>query len=198
MDGNWNHYAFGVVPFKPSAVELILLPLLFGIISFFIPSKFVRTTSILFATTTAVATGIRLYSFQIHHDLQNYIFYLGKPFNQGLSFQMGYNGIGILMLALCSLVIFLVALSNYQREEAKSPLFVGLMFLMQFGLNGVFASEDGVMFYVFWEFTLIPVFLMLYWFGKQENKPTLLKFFLYTLFGSLFMLLSIISLSIYM
>ena len=178
-------------------MELILLPLLFGIISFFIPSKFVRTTSILFATTTAVATGIRLYSFQIHHVLQNYIFYLGKPFNQGLSFQMGYNGIGILMLALCSLVILLVALSNYQREEAKSPLFVGLMFLMQFGLNGVFASEDGVLFYVFWEFTLIPVFLMLYWFGKQENKPTLLKFFLYTLFGSLFMLLSIISLSIY-
>jgi NADH-quinone oxidoreductase subunit M len=64
---------------------------------------------------------------------------------------------------------------------------------MQFGMLGVFVASDGILFYVFWEFTLIPIFLILYWFGKRNNK-VLLKFFLYTLVGSLAMLLSLIAL----
>jgi NADH-quinone oxidoreductase subunit M len=51
---------------------------------------------------------------------------------------------------------------------------------MQFGLLGVFSAEDGILFYIFWEFTLIPIFLILYWFGSGANK-VLLKFFIYTL-----------------
>jgi NADH-quinone oxidoreductase subunit M len=103
------------------------------------------------------------------------------------------DGLGILMLSLSNLVIFLVALSNFNREEASKPSFNGLLFLMQFGLNGVFAAEDGILFYMFWELTLIPVFLMLYWYGAKENHKNLLTFFLYTLFGSLFMLLAILA-----
>ena len=62
-----------------------------------------------------------------------YIFHTGKVFKLGLTFEMAYDGIGIVMLSLSNLVIFLVALANYNRSEANSPLFAGLMFIMQFG-----------------------------------------------------------------
>jgi NADH-quinone oxidoreductase subunit M len=57
---------------------------------------------------------------------------------------------------------------------------------------GVFLAQDGILFYIFWEVTLIPIFLILYWFGQQNNNPVLMKFFIYTLLGSLGMLLSFI------
>jgi NADH-quinone oxidoreductase subunit M len=67
--------------------------------------------------------------------------------------------------------------------------------MMQFGLLGVFSAADGILFYIFWEFTLIPAFLILYWFGNGSNK-VLIKFFIYTLVGSLAMLLSFIALGL--
>ena len=154
-----------------------------------------KNTSILFALISLALVLVRLGSFDPRY--MEYIFHTGKVFKLGLTFEMAYDGIGIVMLSLSNLVIFLVALANYNRTEANSPLFAGLMFIMQFGLNGLFASQDAVLFYVFWEFTLIPVFLMLYWFGAKENQQNLLKFFLYTLFGSLFMLLSILAIGVY-
>lgn len=66
---------------------------------------------------------------------------------------------------------------------------------MQFGLNGLFLAQDGLLFYIFWELALIPIFLILYWFGNGEGNKTWFKFFLYTLFGSLGMLFSLIALT---
>jgi NADH-quinone oxidoreductase subunit M len=176
-------------------LELIVLPLLFGVISFFIPSRWVRTSALLFALMSLGAAGVKLAMFD--PNVKEY--FINNPGTKllGVTFNMAIDGFGMLMLALSNLVIFLVALSNYNREESSIPAFNGLLFLMQFGLNGLFAAEDGILFYMFWEFTLIPVFLMLYWYGAKENQKNLLTFFLYTLFGSLFMLLSILAWSMY-
>ena len=176
-------------------MELVILPLVFGILSFFIPVKWVRVSTLIFAFSSLIVGMTRLLLFDPKY--MEYLFHSGKVYKLGLTFEMGYDGIGIVMLALSNLVIFLVALANFNKEEANAPRFAGLIFLMQFGLNGLFAAQDAVMFYIFWEFTLIPVFLMLYWFGAKENNRTLLKFFLYTLFGSLFMLLSILAIGVY-
>lgn len=176
-------------------LELILLPLLFGIFSFFIPSRWGRTSSLLFSLVSLVAVAIKLLNFQ--PDVKEYFINNTGTYVLGMTFNMAVDGLGILMLALSNLVIFLVALSNFNREESSKPSFNGLLFLMQFGLNGVFAAEDGLLFYMFWELTLIPVFLMLYWFGARENQKNLITFFLYTLFGSLFMLLAILTLGAY-
>ncbi len=176
-------------------MELVLIPLIVGLLSFFIPSKWVKNSSLLFALLSLIVVLQRLFTYDPKYI--EYVFNTGKVYKLGLTFEMGYDGLGIVMLALSNLVIFLVALANYNNDEANSPRFAGLMFLMQFGLNGLFAAQDGVMFYIFWEFTLIPVFLVLYWFGAPNNQRTLLKFFLYTLFGSLLMLLSILAIGVY-
>lgn len=154
-----------------------------------------KYSSILFALVSLVAIGIRTCYFD--PKFYEVLIDFGKVFRFGLTFEMGYDGINILLLIISNLVVFLVALSNYNRNEGSSSLFSGLLFLMQFGLNGLFVAQDAILFYIFWEFTLIPIFLILYWFGASENQRNLLKFFLYTLFGSLGMLLSIIALSVY-
>jgi NADH-quinone oxidoreductase subunit M len=182
-------------------LELILLPLLFGILSFFIPGRWTRPATLVFATVSLFYAAAYLlpfsHLFSSNPSIYHPIFSAYRNSIGGLTFKMGYDGIGILMLTLSNLVVFLVTLANFNREEGRTPLFAGLIFLMQFGLNGLFASDDAVMFYVFWEFTLIPIFLMLYWFGAKENHKTLLKFFIYTLLGSLFMLLAILSIHVY-
>ena len=141
-------------------LELIVLPLLFGVISFFIPKQWVKTSALLFALVSLGAAGAKLAMFD--PNVKEY--FINNPGIKllGVTFNMAIDGFGMLMLALSNLVIFLVALSNYNRKESSIPAFNGLLFLMQFGLNGLFASEDGILFYMFWEFTLIPVFLMLY------------------------------------
>jgi NADH-quinone oxidoreductase subunit M len=65
---------------------------------------------------------------------------------------------------------------------------------MEFGLIGVFTALDGLLFYVFWELTLIPIFLIALWYGTEDRKPVLIKFFIYTFIGSLAMLISLIAL----
>jgi NADH-quinone oxidoreductase subunit M len=82
------------------------------------------------------------------------------------------------------------------EEIALNKTFLALVFFMQAGLLGVFLAQDGILFYTFWEITLVPIFLILYWFGAKENNKVLFKFFIYTLVGSLAMLLSFIALGI--
>jgi NADH-quinone oxidoreductase subunit M len=100
------------------------------------------------------------------------------------------------MIALTNFIIPIILLSNYNNAStSENRTFHALVFMMQFGLLGVFTAADGILFYIFWEFTLIPAFLILYWFGNGSNK-VLIKFFIYTLVGSLAMLLSFITLGL--
>lgn len=109
----------------------------------------------------------------------------------GITFAMEYDGIGLLMILLTAFSIPLIFLANFQNDTASNAKLTSMIFLMQAGLFGVFLAADGILFYIFWEFTLIPVFLIIYWFGNA-TKQTLLKFFIYTLLGSLAMLMSLI------
>lgn len=112
----------------------------------------------------------------------------------GITLNFGYDAISLIMVLLTTALVPLILLSNYGRELASNRLFTSMVFLMQLGLIGVFVSLDGLWFYIFWEITLIPIFLIAYWFGDPERKAALTKFFIYTFFGSLFMLASLIGL----
>ena len=174
-------------------MELILLPLLAGILSFFIPKTWSKWSALLFGGLSVAMVINHLISFDPKASMELFAPQKVTLGELTLTFKMALDGIGFVMLALSNLVFFLVALANFNREEGSSPLFNGLMFLMQWGINGLFCSQDAVLFYMFWEFALIPIFLILYWFGAKDNQKNLLKFFVYTLFGSLFMLLSILA-----
>jgi NADH-quinone oxidoreductase subunit M len=110
----------------------------------------------------------------------------------GITLKFGIDGISMLMVILTNLLMPLIILANYNRNIDRPHTFYGLMAFMHFALLGVFISLDGILFYTFWELALIPIyFICAIWGGKDKNRITL-KFFIYTFFGSLFMLASLI------
>jgi NADH-quinone oxidoreductase subunit M len=110
----------------------------------------------------------------------------------GISFKAGIDGISLLLVLLTTFLVPVIILSAFRHEYKNAPLFYALIMSMEMALVGVFVSLDGFLFYVFWELALIPIYLIcLLWGGKDRIRITL-KFFIYTLTGSLLMLVGLI------
>ena len=106
----------------------------------------------------------------------------------GINFSIGMDGISILMVLLTTFLVPLIVLSSFRHEYKNPNVFYALILFMQTGLIGVFVALDAFVFYFFWEVALIPVyFIAAVWGGENRIKVTF-KFFVYTIFGSLFML----------
>ncbi len=114
----------------------------------------------------------------------------------GISFRLGMDGLGALMILLTNGMIVLILLSSFGRERARPATYFTLILLMQFAMNGVFLALDGFLFYVFWELALIPVWLISWLWGGSDSVRITMRFFIYTLTGSLLMLAAIIYLGI--
>jgi NADH-quinone oxidoreductase subunit M len=110
----------------------------------------------------------------------------------GIHFSLGMDGISYLLVLLTNLLAPIIVLSSFQKSfEGR---YYGLILMMIGALNGVFMAQDGLLFYVFYELALIPIyFICAIWGGNDKIRVTL-KFFIYTFVGSLFMLLSLIAL----
>lgn len=110
----------------------------------------------------------------------------------GIDFRFAFDGISLMLILLTTFLIPIIILASYTVNRSKLHLFYGLIFLMEMALIGVFSSQDLLVFYLFWELTLIPAyFITAAWGGENRIKITF-KFFIYTLFGSLVMLAAII------
>ena len=110
----------------------------------------------------------------------------------GISFSLGMDGITMVMLLLTNLVAPLIILSSWSRKFENESRYYGLVLLMLSALNGVFLAQDGLLFYVFYEMALIPIYFICAIWGGQDRIRVTLKFFVYTFIGSLFMLLSLL------
>ena len=110
----------------------------------------------------------------------------------GIHFAVGLDALSMLLVLLTTFLIPLIILSSFKNEYEKPNSFYGLILIMQMALVGVFTANDGFLFYVFWELALIPIyFICLLWGGENRGAITF-KFFVYTLLGSLFMLVGLI------
>ena len=110
----------------------------------------------------------------------------------GINFSVGVDGISLLLVLLTAVLVPLIILSSFSKSYDKQPTFYGLILIMQMALIGVFTALDGFLFYIFWEMALIPIyFICLIWGGENRGVITL-KFFIYTLAGSLLMLVALV------
>jgi NADH-quinone oxidoreductase subunit M len=112
----------------------------------------------------------------------------------GVRFTLGMDGISLLMVSLTALVTTVAMLTSWRSVTEKVALHYLLLLAMESGIIGVFLSLDLFLFYLFWELMLIPMFFLIGIWGHGRNRYSAIKFFLYTLFGSLLMLLAIIGL----
>lgn len=171
---------------------LIIFPLLAALLVFMAKGKGARNLAL---GLSVVQFGISLVAlFQFKHNPASHELFLNCTWvkSLGINFAVGMDGISLLLVLLTTFLVPLVILSAFKNNYDRENIFYGLILLMQMALIGVFMANDGFLFYVFWELALIPIyFICLMWGGEHRAKITF-KFFVYTLFGSLFMLFGLI------
>lgn len=174
------------------AALLILFPLLAGLLVFFVKGNTARNLALGFSI---IEFGLALGAFCLFKQDPNACMLSFDHVwvkSLGIHFSVGIDGMSLLMILLTTFLVPLIILSSFTTDHSKPNNFYGLILLMQMALVGVFMANDGFLFYVFWELALIPIyFICLLWGGEDRGRITF-KFFVFTLFGSLFMLVGLI------
>ncbi len=173
-------------------LALVGLPFLASIITFFMKGELAKRSALLFSIFTF---GIALYAFfSFKQNEANALFRFSETWISalGIKFSLYIDGISLIMVLLTGLLVPLIIYTAFNKQYEKPNSFYALILFMQSALFGVFLAADGFLFYLFWELALIPIyFICLLWGGADRGRITF-KFFLYTLTGSLFMLVALI------
>lgn len=121
-------------------------------------------------------------------------FELNQPWieNAGISFHIGMDGISLLLVLLTAFLVPLIILSSFKHLYNNAGTFYALILFMQTGMIGSFVALDAFVFYFFWEVALIPIYFICGIWGGERRVPVTFKFFIYTIFGSLFMLVGFV------
>ena len=111
----------------------------------------------------------------------------------GASFALGIDGISLLLILLTTVLGFLAVLSSWTAIEDRVKEYYFFLLLLQTGMLGVFMTLDFFLFYVFWEVMLVPMYFLIGIWGGPRKLYAAIKFFVYTLVGSVLMLLGILT-----
>jgi NADH-quinone oxidoreductase subunit M len=109
-----------------------------------------------------------------------------------INYHLGVDGISVLFVLLNSFITVLIVIAGWSVVENRVAQYYASFLVLSGLLNGVFAALDGVLFYVFFEATLIPMFIIIGIWGGPNRVYAAVKFFLYTLLGSLLMLIALL------
>jgi len=112
----------------------------------------------------------------------------------GISYHLGIDGISLLLVLLTTFLSALALLSSWRAVETRVKEFSITMLLLETGMLGVFVSLDLFLFYIFWEAMLIPMYLVIGVWGGENRIYAAIKFVLYTMLGSVLMLVAILAL----
>ena len=113
-----------------------------------------------------------------------------------IQYFLGLDGLSILLVLLTGLLTPISILSTWTAVEERVKDFMIFFLLLEIGMMGVFLAQDLFLFYIFWEFTLVPMYFLIGIWGGPRRIYAAIKFFLYTMAGSILMLLAILWLGI--
>jgi len=168
----------------------IFIPLIAAVI-ILIAGKSTREFAGILSLLPLAVTAYLYTSFIPDASMQFSVNYAWIP-NLGIHFKAGVDGISMVLLILTNLLIPIIILSSFKQDIKNQNAFYSLIFFMQSGLILVFTALDGFLFYVGWEAALIPIYFICALWGGENRIRVNLKFFIYTISGSLIMLLAII------
>jgi NADH-quinone oxidoreductase subunit M len=120
--------------------------------------------------------------------------WLDVPGGPGVRFALGLDGISLVLFVLTALLMIPSVFASWESVTERAATHYALMLMLATGLLGLFSSLDVILFYIFFEFTLIPLFFLIGLYGGPERRRASIYFFLYTLAGSLLTLLGVITL----
>lgn len=173
-------------------ITLICFPMLMAAAIMVMGAKHARNI----ALGTAVAELLfALWAWWLHKSGDTVLLSFNEPWLRaaGVSLSFMLDGISLVLVLLATISAPLIIYSSFNKTYRNAHVFYGLGLAMVGGMIGAFTANDGLIFYLFYELSLIPVyFMILIWGGGEHKARVTLKFFLYTLFGSLFMLVSLL------
>ena len=171
------------------------LPVVVAVLVLLLPRRQDHVTKLvtLGATLVTFVVSLPLY-FHFDPTSADYQFVEQKAWipSLGVTYHLGVDGISVLLVLLTTFLMPLVILSSWTSIESRWKEFAVTMLLLEAGMIGVFVSLDLFLFYVFWEAMLIPMYLIIGIWGGQNRIYAAIKFILYTLGGSLLMLVAIL------
>ena len=174
---------------------LIFLPLAGGLVLLFVRGEqSARLWALGVTTLTALATVPLLVGFDpstAHYQFAELHAWIPRF---QIQYVLGVDGISILLVALTTFIMPFCVLASWQYIQHRVTPFMFCLLIMETSMVGVFVALDFVLFYIFWEFMLIPMYLLIAVWGGPRRVYASIKFFLYTLAGSVLLLVALIAL----
>lgn len=184
-----------------SALFLTLfLPLLGSIVLLFFNKenkKLFKNASLIFSLMTFVASLFLFLEFDQSNPNFQFVYEMVWIESFDAGFRIGVDGMTLLMIMLTTFISPIVIYSSADSIKKRDKEYYVMMLLLQFGMTGVFLSLDLFLFYIFWELILIPMYFIIGIWGGQNRIYAAVKFFLFTMVGSLLMLVAIVWLGMY-
>ena len=169
---------------------LIALPLIAGLACLFVKANGARWIALI-ATLIDLAIGVYLWGAYDPAGAQ-WQFVENVPLGGGIAWALGIDGIAMVLIMLSVFLMPICIGASWRAIDKRVPEYMAAFLLMEALMLGVFAAQDLFLFYVFFEGGLIPMYLIIGIWGGVERIKASYKFFLYTLFGSVLMLIAMI------
>jgi NADH-quinone oxidoreductase subunit M len=204
-----GHYSLSILTFLPLAGMIVIL---------WVPRKEETTIKwvALIAAGMTLALAVGLYANFLSLPPEGQVLAGGghSPFGEfrpwivlsweggyprGINYHLGVDGLSMPLILLTTLLTVLSLLYSWNVIQERVKEYYSFFLLLEVGMLGVFVSLDFFLFYIFWEVSLVPMYFLIGIWGHKEDRPEYcaIKFFLYTLVGSLAMLLGILALYYY-
>jgi NADH-quinone oxidoreductase subunit M len=157
----------------------------------------IRWTALVISLLTFVIS-LWAFFFSGQYVVSNPDLQLGQPHpwitvgGWNIQYYLAADGLSILLVLLTTFLCPIAILSTWTAIEDRVKDFMIFFLLLEVGMNGVFLAQDLFLFYIFWEFTLVPMYFLIGIWGGQRRLYAAVKFFLYTMAGSILMLLAIL------
>ena len=174
-------------------VSLILIILLIGAFAtYFVGDKLASKVALFFSLAALGCSIVLLNHLYAGENISLINTWITQP---KISFALNADGLGMAMLLLTAALTPIIIFSSFGNEYKNAKGFYALILFMAFAMTGTFLAADGLLYYIFWELALIPIYFIALIWGNgdaEERRKAVVKFFIYTLAGSLFMLIAFI------
>lgn len=184
-----TNYLLSYVIFTPLAGALILLLIR--------DKNLAKIISVLFAAITLALSVVLYLVFDAAKPGFQFVEYVPWIYSLDASYHLGIDGISLLLIVLTTFLTFISLIASWNSITKRVKAFNFFVLLLEVGMLGVFCSLDLFLFYIFWEAMLIPMYFIIGVWGHERRVYAAVKFIIYTMVGSLLMLVAIIWLGYY-
>jgi NADH-quinone oxidoreductase subunit M len=179
---------------------LILIPLIGSFLILFFKKEqanLIRYAALAISTIAFLLSLVVYFQFDSNNPEFQFINKIEWIKGLNIHYHVGVDGMSLLLVLLTTFLTPLTLISSWSSIENKVKEFTFFFLMLEVGMLGVFISLDLFLFYIFWEAMLIPMYFIIGIWGGKERVYAAIKFFIYTMFGSLLMLVAIVWLAVY-